>query len=147
MQISTKCIGIGVVACAVFSPLFAQADIEGSRIKAHVRFLSSDLLEGRGVGSRGGQLAEEYLAATLASFGLKPGGENGTWFQTVPMVGVSTKSSSTLTASRNGQTVALDWQKDFAGATHRQQREVDIDAEAVFVGHGIVSAPEKWSDY
>ncbi len=53
-----------------------------------MQFLSSDLLEGRGVGTRGGQLTEEYLAAQLAAAGVKPAGENGTYFQTVPMVGV-----------------------------------------------------------
>ena len=47
--------------------------IEGSRIRPHVQFLSNDLLEGRGVGARGGQLAVEYLAAQFAAAGLKPG--------------------------------------------------------------------------
>ncbi len=63
---------------------------QGSRIKAHVRFLSSDLLEGRGVGTRGGQLTEEYIAAQLAALGARPAGENGTYFQKVPMIGVQT---------------------------------------------------------
>lgn len=123
-------------------------DISGERIKAHVRFLSHDLLEGRGVGSRGGQLAEEYLAATLAAFGVKPAGENGTYFQTVPMVGVSTQPDSLLSASAASRpTLTFRWQDEFVGASHRQVSVETFDAETVFVGHGIVSETEKWSDY
>ena len=92
MRIWKKSIGIGVILGLVAVGItVAQSHlISGERIKAHVRFLSSDLLEGRGVGTRGGQLAEEYLAAQLAVFGAKPAGENGTYFQRVPLVGVET---------------------------------------------------------
>lgn len=123
-------------------------DISAERIRAHTRFLSSDLLEGRGVGSRGGQLAEEYIAASLAAFGVKPGGENGTYFQTVPMVGVSTQPASQLSASNaEGKSVNFRWQDEYVGGTQTQQPNVTIDAEAVFVGHGIVSPSENWDDY
>src|SRR3954449_4074960 len=106
MRIYLNLIGIGVVA--VYTVL-AQADISANRIRAHVRFLSSDLLEGRGVGTRGGQLAEEYLATTLAAFGLRPAGENGTYFQTVPMVGVSTQPDSQLAAVKSAKSVSFRW--------------------------------------
>src|SRR5712664_1512859 len=60
------------------------------KIRAHVKFLASDLLEGRGTGQRGGDIAAEYIATQFELFGLKPGAENGTSFQDVPMVGVKT---------------------------------------------------------
>jgi Zn-dependent M28 family amino/carboxypeptidase len=145
MRIYLNSIGIGVLVSATL--LWGQADISGDRIKAHVRFLSNDLLEGRGVGTRGGQLAEEYLAATLAGYGVKPAGENGTYFQTVPLVGVSTQPSSQLTAMKGGKTISFRWQEEFVGATHRQKASEDFDAEAVFVGHGIISKTENWDDY
>jgi hypothetical protein len=72
MRIWKKSIGIGGMAglLAVGVMVAQNQQISGERIKAHVRFLSSDLLEGRGVGSRGGQLTEEYIAAQLASAGI-----------------------------------------------------------------------------
>ncbi|MDZ4798715.1 MAG: M28 family peptidase [Bryobacteraceae bacterium] len=145
MRISSNLIGIGVVA--IGSLAFGQADLSGERIKAHVRFLSSDLLEGRGVGQRGGQLAEEYLAATLAGYGVRPAGDRGTWFQTVPMVGMTTLPESTLTVSKGGKSVPLTFLNDFVGTANVQEAVVRLDADLVFVGHGIVSAGEKWDDY
>src|SRR5688572_13385452 len=93
MRIWNKSIGIGSM---VFTGLLWGQDtqVTGERIKAHVRFLSSDLLEGRGVGTRGGQLTEEYIAAQLAALGARPAGENGTYFQKVPMIGVQTQPVS-----------------------------------------------------
>ena len=63
--------------------------IDAERIRAHVRFLSHDLLEGRGTGQRGGDIAAEYIATQFALYGLKPAGDNGTYMQRVPMVGVT----------------------------------------------------------
>src|SRR5512144_776565 len=94
--------------CAVSACLGQSApEIQAPRIAAHVRFLASDLLEGRGVGTRGGQLAEEYIAATLAGFGVNPGGENGTYFQHVPMVGTTTLPDSKLVATGQGKSLEL----------------------------------------
>ena len=49
--------------------------IDAERIRAHVRFLSHDLLEGRGTGQRGGDIAAEYIATQFALDGLKPAGD------------------------------------------------------------------------
>ncbi|HJY07449.1 MAG TPA: hypothetical protein VJ323_14105, partial [Bryobacteraceae bacterium] len=78
---------------AAFTPFLVQAQdlrISGEKIRAHVKYLSSDDLEGRGVGTRGGHLATEYIASQLQAEGVKPGGQNGTYFQRVPLVGVAT---------------------------------------------------------
>jgi Zn-dependent M28 family amino/carboxypeptidase len=142
MRIYPKSIGIAAFALATISS--AQApEITGSRIRAHVKFLASDRLEGRGVGTPGGQLAEEYIAAQLALMGAKPGGENGTYYQTVPMVGVATQPDAELSAGN----LNLRWQEDFVGNSHRQKPVESFDADAVFVGHGIVSTSEDWDDY
>jgi Zn-dependent M28 family amino/carboxypeptidase len=139
---------IGIAAFVFATCCTAQSpEILGSRIRAHVQFLSSDLLEGRGVGTRGGQITEEYLAAQLAIAGARPAGENGTYFQTVPMVGVHTQSDSQLSAVISGKAVSFRWQDDYVGTSHRQNSVESIEAEAVFVGHGIVSKPENWDDY
>src|SRR5437588_3091534 len=93
--------------------LIAQtSDISGERIRAHVRFLASDLLEGRGVGTRGGDLATEYIASQFALMGAKPSGDNGTYFQRVPLVGAATEPSATLSAEASGKSVSFRWLED-----------------------------------
>jgi Zn-dependent M28 family amino/carboxypeptidase len=120
-----------------------STDISGERIRAHVKFLSSDLLEGRGVGARGGDLATEYIAAQFALVGAKPAGHAGTYFQNLTLVGVNPQSTSTLKA---GDT-AFRWLDDFVGVTYQQKTDASFDADAVFVGHGIVAPEYQWDDY
>src|SRR5215472_10926480 len=74
----------------------ALQKIDPEHIRAHVRFLSLDLLEGRGTGQRGGDIAAEYIATQFWSYGLKAAGDNGTFFQKVPMVGVTPGSETTF---------------------------------------------------
>lgn len=125
----------------------AQTDISGERMRAHVKFLSSDLLEGRGVGTRGGELAENYIAAQFDIAGAKPAGENGTYFQRVPMVGVTTSANATLEAAAGGRLVSFKWLDDFVGVNELQQPDDQFDAEAIFAGHGIVAPEFHWDDF
>ncbi len=118
--------------------------IQAGRIRAQVKFLASDLLEGRGVGERGGDLATDYLATQFALMGLKPAGDNGTFFQQVPLVGVTTEPAATLRIA-NG--AAFQWAGDFIGATQRQKTLDTVDAEAIFMGHGITAPEFGWDDY
>lgn len=129
-----------------FSLLFLQAQ-DGTRIRAHVRFLASDLLEGRGVGVRGGELTTEYLATQLALTGVKPAGDKGTYYQAVPLVGVNPLPGAELTSISGGKSTTWKWQDEFIGYTLQQIESASIDGEAIFMGHGI-SAPEfNWDDY
>ena len=116
-------------------------------IRAHVKFLSSDLLEGRGVGTRGGDLAAEYIAAQFLIMGAKPAGDNGTYFQRVPLVGVETQPDATVTADANGQHVRFRWLDDFVGATQTQQESNTLDGDVIFMGHGITAPEFYWDDY
>ncbi len=122
-------------------------DIAGERIRAHTKFLASDLLEGRGVGVRGGELATEYLAAQFALVGLKPAGDQGTYFQTVPMVGVTTDAGANLTVSKGVDRLPLKFKEDWVGTTLRQRSEERFEADAIFVGHGITAPEFDWDDY
>src|SRR5215813_4660300 len=70
--------------------------LSGERMRAHLKFLSSDLLEGRGTGQRGGELAAAYIAAQFELMGLTPGAADGTYFQKVPLVGIKTEEGTTL---------------------------------------------------
>ncbi len=133
--------------CVPVTSSAQQLHVSGEKMRAHVKYLASDELEGRGVGTRGEKLATDYLASQLAATGVKPGGDNGTYFQAVPLVGCTTAPNAKLQVGGRGKKVALDFVKDFVGTSFAQQPESDFDAEAVFVGHGI-SAPEfGWDDY
>ena len=122
--------------------------VSGERMRPHVRFLSSDLLEGRGVGTRGGDLAAEYIASQFAVAGAKPAGDNGTYFQKLTLVGTDPQPTTQMTITpTNGATASLKWLDEFAGVTFAQKPEVEFDAEAVFVGHGIVAPEYQWDDY
>src|ERR1700683_283364 len=104
---------------AMATSLSAQmTEISGDRIRAHVKFLSSDLLEGRGVGARGGELASEYMATQFALIGAKPFGDNGTFFQKVSLVGVEPQASTQLSMTANdGKTASFHYLDEFVGVT------------------------------
>ena len=125
-----------------------MTEIAAPRIRAHVRFLSSDLLEGRGVGARGGDLATEYIATQLALAGAKPAGDDGTYFQNFILIGAEPQPETQLFAEKSdGKTIAFRWLDDFVGVTLRQQPKVAFTADAVFVGHGITAPEYGWDDY
>src|ERR1035437_6290265 len=91
---------LGVLVMAAALPVLAQdSGISAERIREHTRFLASDLLEGRGVGARGGEIAVEYIATQLALAGAKPAGDHGTYYQKVPLVGIETEAGATLGAT------------------------------------------------
>ena len=72
-----------------------HASIDPERIRAHVKFLADDLLEGRGTGTRGGDIAAHYIAAQFALDGLKPAGDDGGYLQRVDFTGVQTLPGTT----------------------------------------------------
>src|ERR1700733_588715 len=140
-----KPIWIAIIAA---STLLAQdGAISAERIREHDRFLSLDLLEGRGVGQRGGDIATEYIAAQFALAGAKPAGDNGTYFQKVPLVGIETQPDATLSASAADRTADFQWLDDFVGVSQTQQTDTAFDSQAVFVGHGITAPEYKWDDF
>jgi Zn-dependent M28 family amino/carboxypeptidase len=121
--------------------------IEAEKIRPHVRFLSHDLLEGRGVGQRGGRLAAQYIAAQFAAAGLEPGAPGGSFFQPVPLRTVEVLPGAQLGAHAGGKRLNWRWLEDFVGTSHLQQPAADFEAEAVFVGHGITAPEYQWDDY
>src|SRR5438034_10273754 len=120
----------------------ATPEIDKEKIRAHVKFLASDLLEGRGTGQRGGDIAAEYIATQFALYGLKPAGDNGTYFQDVPMVGVKALPETTFKFTEaGGKSLEAKNLSDFVTNNESQAETADIDAPIVFVGYGI-KAPE-----
>ena len=142
------CMKRALLLCLLAAAAAAQvSDISGERMRAHVKFLAGDLLEGRGVGARGGDLAAEYIATQFALSGAKPAGDNGAYYQRFTLVGATPQTASQLSAAGNGKTLSFQWLDEFVGVTFQQKADVEIDADAVFVGHGIVAPEYQWDDY
>jgi len=132
-------------------PPAAIAALQGIRpdsIEAHVRFLSHDLLEGRGTGQRGGDIAAEYIATQFALYGLKPAGDSGSYLQKVPMVGITPGSGTRFSlVPAKGQKLDLKPLDEYVAYDQTQQPESNVDAEIVYVGYGIEAPEYNWDDY
>src|SRR3954469_2585852 len=106
-------------AVALAATAFAQAprpedSITADGLRAHVRFLSDDMLEGRGTGTRGHQIAARYSASQFESMGLKPGGDDGTFFQAVHLRQlIFDPQQSSFALSTNGQEEPLTIEKEW----------------------------------
>ena len=128
-------------------PVAAASAIDPQHIRAHVKFLSNDLLEGRGTGQRGGDLAAEYIATQFELYGLKPAGDNGGYLQKVPMVGITTEPSTTLSYVAADKTTNLRLSDDAVATDETQNPTSDVDADVVFVGYGVDAPEYQWNDY
>jgi Zn-dependent M28 family amino/carboxypeptidase len=127
----------------------AAASIDPEKIRDHVRFLSLDLLEGRGPGTRGAELAAEYIATQFALASLEPAGENGSYMQRVPLFAVHTLEDKTKFAfvPASGQPVELAYGSEIVSKDETGQPVADFDAPIVFVGYGIHAPEYNWDDY
>ncbi len=129
--------------------LKAAESIDSEKIRAHVRFLADDLLEGRGPGTRGGDVAAQYIGTQFALYGLKPAGDNGSYFQKVPLYAVHTIEDQTHFSfvPSSGDPVALNYATDYVTKDETGAESADIDAPIVFVGYGIDAPEYHWNDY
>jgi Zn-dependent M28 family amino/carboxypeptidase len=134
----------------------AEASIDPEKIRAHVKFLSDDLLEGRGPGLRGSEIAAQYIATQFALYGLKPGGDNGTYLQQINFVGMNAIPAKTTMSlvpkkpegpSIDLYSIDLKYGDDYTVSNRTLTPTVDIDAPIVFVGYGITAPEFNWNDY
>jgi Zn-dependent M28 family amino/carboxypeptidase len=126
----------------------AMQTINPEHIRWHVRYLSHDLLEGRGTGQRGGDIAAEYMATQFAEYGLKPAGDNGSYLQKVPLVGITTLPETQFSlVTKQGAATNLRPLDDYVAYDQTQQPQSDVDAEIVYVGYGIEAPEYNWDDY
>ena len=126
----------------------ALEKIDPEHIRAHVRFLSHDLLEGRGTGQRGGDIAAEYIGTQFWLYGLKAAGDNGTFFQKVPMVGITPSPETTFEiVPGKGEPIRLRPLEDYVAYDQTQRTSDEVDAPIVYVGYGIEAPEYQWDDY
>jgi Zn-dependent M28 family amino/carboxypeptidase len=121
--------------------------ITTDEIDAHLRFLSSDLLEGRAPATRGGRIAEEYIAAQLKAFGVKPGVGDSSYFQRVP-IDVVKADPKTISVTASGKANAnLRFTDDVVVWPGSATEASSARGELVFVGYGATAPEYKWDDF
>jgi Zn-dependent M28 family amino/carboxypeptidase len=129
----------------------AAKAIDRAALEAPLRFLSDDLLEGRGPASRGDETAQLYLASMLEFLGYRPALPNGEWQQRFDVVGIKSEAPKTWdfkTGGAGGQSVDLKWWDEFIAAGGVQEPTSTLrDAELVFVGYGIQAPEYQWDDF
>lgn len=115
---------------------------------AHVEFLADDLLEGRGTGSAGHELAARYVAAQFRQLGLQPGGESGDWFQTVPLIESQlVPDSARFELRAAGETQVLEHSLDYLAGSHFLETNVTVTAPLVFAGFGVRAPELNYDDF
>jgi len=127
----------------------AEQSIDAEKIRAHVRFLADDLLEGRGPGLRGSEIAAQYIATQFVLDGLEPAGDNGTYLQQVKFVGVKADpahTSYTLEPAK-GKAIKLTFAEDYTASNQQHNPTADFDAPIVWVGYGARAPEFQWDDY
>ncbi len=127
----------------------AVAQINEARLRAHLQFLASDLLEGRGPGTRGDELGQAYIVAQLRQLGFQAAGTSPDgWRQPVPLRGVTTTSPATVTFKHRDQQLTLKNVDDYILNNGSALPTVKADeVELVFVGYGITAPEYQWDDY
>jgi Zn-dependent M28 family amino/carboxypeptidase len=115
-------------------------------LRAHLEFLADDALEGRAPGTRGGVTAAKYIATQFERLGLEPAGDSGTYFQHVPIIAL-TPQPTLAAAAAGAPSAPLAWKTDYVMWSMRNDSLVDLKADAVYVGYGIVAPEYGWDDY
>jgi Zn-dependent M28 family amino/carboxypeptidase len=118
--------------------------VDSMVFKAHLEFLADDALEGRGSGTRGGLLAQKYIAAQFERLGLEPAGDSGSYFQRVPIIALTPEPTVTVSAPT---AMPLTWKQDYVLWSMRNDSLVSLEGDLVFVGYGIVAPEQQWNDY
>lgn len=126
----------------------AASPIDPKRLSDIVRTLAVDEFEGRAPGSAGEAKTVAYLTESFHALGLEPGGENGGWTQTVPIVHTQTGKPRMLNVSFGGKARELTQGRDVYVSTVRKVDRVAIqDAPMVFVGYGVTAPERQWDDF
>ena len=126
----------------------ARTYLTRAALEGPIRFLSADLLEGRGPATRGDQLARLYLQTRLEGMGYQPAFANGAWQQPFDIVGIKGQFPKSWSFQGRSARVDLGWREDYIAVSGVQSESVSVDdAELVFVGYGIQAPEFRWDDF
>jgi len=155
MRLAAATALLAVAATPAVSPVMLTAPeraaartINADVLRGHIRFLSSDLLGGRGPATPGDRLAQQYIAAQMEAIGLQPGAPDGGWLQPLDIVGITSHNPDVASVTKGGDKVDLKYKDDYIAFSGVGTPEARVDnAEIVFVGYGIVAPEYQWDDY
>ncbi|WP_426258252.1 M28 family metallopeptidase [Sphingomonas sp. DC1600-2] len=147
--IPTLALTLGLLTAA--NPVLAQngplPTISVETLKDVTKTLSSDAFEGRKPTTAGETKATDYIVERFKAAGLKPGND-GKWFQDVPLVELTAKNVTPLSFTGGKAPVSLAYRSDVVIATYRVTPRIDIrNSPVVFVGYGITAPERGWDDY
>ncbi|MDX5982738.1 M28 family metallopeptidase [Sphingomonas echinoides] len=147
--IPTLALTLGLLTAAnpVWARDAAPPAISVETLKDVTKTLSSDAFEGRKPTTAGETKATDYIVERFKAAGLKPG-NNGGWFQDVPLVELTAKNVTPLNFTGGKAPVSLAYRSDVVIATYRVTPRIAIkDSPVVFVGYGITAPERGWDDY
>ncbi len=142
-----------VLTCAIsccfwLSSQAALADAQAHNIKAHIRFLADDLLQGRDTGSDGLEIASLYIASHFEQYGLKPAGDNGTYLQRVKFrQAFLDQKSPSLKLQKPSGAIDLKYPKEYLAGPSTLAEQAMVAGGMVFAGYGITAPELNHDDY
>jgi hypothetical protein len=147
--VSAGCFGCAKKAAPPQSAGAKLPEISSEFLKAHISFLGDDLLEGRGTGTRGYEIAARHVAAALQSYGLEPAGNNGSFFQRVPLIESTLDSSTTVLTLESPQRgkETLVFERDYVSSGNPFTPAITVSAPLVFIGYGVEAPEQQHNDY
>jgi hypothetical protein len=126
----------------------ALDELRKEPFRAHMAFLADDLLEGRGTGKRGHEIAARYVGAQFEAMGLKPAGVDGTYYQRLPLREITVDPDKcAVSITENGSTRRLKWGDDFVARGSEVNPDAFVEAPVVFVGYGVRTPDGRYDDY
>ncbi|QQV78951.1 M28 family peptidase [Sphingomonas aliaeris] len=144
----TRKVLLAVSAIALLGAAKAPVSPDPSRLSETVKVLASDAFEGRNPGTAGETKTVEYLVARFKALGLQPGGPDGKWVQTVPMIHTRLGDGPIAVIGADGKRVPLARPADINLTTVGAAPKIDISgAPMVFVGYGVNAPEAKWDDF
>ena len=143
---SSLALAAGIALLSSYAHAQSLPVVAEAPLRAHLSFLADDLLEGRGTGQRGGDLAVRYLETQAALIGLQPL-KDGTYRQGLKIVGSKALPDSTVSFTAGGKTFSPVVGKGIVYGASNGQEKVAFDAPVVFVGYGIRAPEEQWDDF
>ncbi|MET0271701.1 MAG: M28 family metallopeptidase [Phenylobacterium sp.] len=146
-RLSVLAVGFALLATAAAAQPTPEMQRSAEHVKAHMAFLASDLLEGREAGSRGFDIAAEYVASQFRQLGLVPGGDRGSYFQRVPLFAYRNVGEGTFVLRGPKGVEPLVYGEDYLPSRNPAAAETRVSAPLVFVGFGIVAPEHGRDDY
>lgn len=126
----------------------ASRAIRPQAIRADMQFLADDLLEGRGTGTRGHELAAKFMAAEFEAMGLEPAGDKGTFFQNLSLRSIRPdEERTTLSIVQGGKEEALMFRQDFVTLGDPGRTELSVRGQVVYAGFGVTAPEQGYDDY